>query len=66
MEVQAWNKEVFGNIQKRKHRALVRLGDIQRTLETHCSRNLLLLEATIKNKFELIILKGELLWSQKS
>lgn len=66
MEVRAWNKEVFGNIQKRKHRALVRLGDIQRALKTHSSRNLLLLEATIKNEFELTILKEELLWSQKS
>ena len=59
-----WNKTVFGNILARKKRVLARIGGIQKALETHCTPNLKLLEAELKNEYIQVLIQEELLWKQ--
>lgn len=52
VEVQKWNRDVFGNIFKKKKRLIACIGGIQKALETHNSRNLELLECQLMEEFE--------------
>lgn len=61
-----WNKDIFGNIFKRKKELLARVGGIQRTLEKHHSRRLIELEIKLKRNLERVLTQEEVLGFQKS
>ncbi|KAH9727251.1 hypothetical protein KPL70_008594 [Citrus sinensis] len=61
-----WNREIFGNIFKRKKQLLARIGGIQKALESKPLRSLYRLEANLKQKLEELLSQEELLWYQKS
>ncbi|XVE73207.1 hypothetical protein DITRI_Ditri11bG0098600 [Diplodiscus trichospermus] len=65
-KVQVWNRDVFGNIFKRKRVLLARLGGIQKALESHGYKSLRKLEKQLSMKLEEVMLQEEILWQQKS
>lgn len=65
-KVATWNREVFGNIFKRKKELLARMGEIQHALERQPFHSLYHLEANLKKKLEEVLSQKELLWYQKS
>lgn len=48
LKLEAWNKDMFGNIFQRKKRNLLRLEGVQRSLERHVTEALLKLERRLK------------------
>ncbi|XP_025617102.1 uncharacterized protein [Arachis hypogaea] len=64
--LKGWNKETFGNINKRKKEIMRRLGGIQRA--TDYGKNLFLerLEKHLNKKLEEILDREEMMWLQKS
>ena len=65
-EVQVWNREVFGNIFKRKRTLMARINGIQAALEKYSSRGLMRLEARLRRDLEMVMGQEEILWWQKS
>lgn len=61
-----WNKDIFGNIFKRKKELLARIGGIQRFLEKRQSRSLSKLESKLKRDLEKVLSQEEVLWFQKA
>ena len=61
-----WNREIFGNIFKRKKQLLARIGGVQKALENKPIHSLYRLETKLKQKLEEILSQEELLWYQKS
>ncbi|CAI9099244.1 OLC1v1036029C1 [Oldenlandia corymbosa var. corymbosa] len=64
--VTKWNNVSFGNIFRRKRRALARLGGIQRAKENYTSKKLERLEVEISKELDDILAQEELLLMQKS
>ncbi|CAL5362434.1 unnamed protein product [Camellia sinensis] len=64
--VNAWNKEIFGNIFKRKRRLLARIEGIQKVLAVQFSHNLQHLENDLIKEYNETLLQEEMLWFQKS
>ncbi|XP_019173843.1 PREDICTED: uncharacterized protein LOC109169419 [Ipomoea nil] len=64
--LQAWNRNVFGNIFQRKNRTLARLKGVQRCLCTKVTPNLLRLERKLREELENTLYQEELLWYQRS
>lgn len=64
--VSIWNREVFGNIHRRKARTMARLGGIQRSLQNFHNPFLRSLEVRLEKELEVILAQEELLWFQKS
>ncbi|XP_024038358.1 uncharacterized protein LOC112097385 [Citrus clementina] len=60
------NKDIFGNIFKKKKELLARIGGIQWFLEKHHSRSLIKLETKLKRELEKVSTQKEVLWFQKS
>ncbi|KAH9671615.1 putative ribonuclease H protein [Citrus sinensis] len=56
-----WNKEIFGNIFKRKKELLARIGGIQLFLEKRHSRSLSKLESKLKRDLEKVLTQEEVL-----
>lgn len=50
-----WNREVFGNIFKRKRRILARIGGIQKALEVRQSNHLIWLEADLRQELKEVL-----------
>lgn len=65
-KLDAWNRDTFGNIFRRKKRNILRLEGVQRALGKYVSERLLYLEEKLKEERSLILLQEELLWKQKS
>ena len=61
-EVQAWNRNVFGNIFQRKRRLMARINGIQATLESRNSYSLMRMEARLRNELETVMSQEEILW----
>lgn len=61
-----WNREVFGNILKRKHTILAQLNGIQRRMEKYRSKKLIDLEKELQIELESVLDNEELIWKQKS
>ncbi|KAK5770539.1 hypothetical protein PVK06_046690 [Gossypium arboreum] len=61
-----WNREVFGNILKKKRTILARLSGIQKSMENYRSRKLVDLERKLQVKMERVLDNEEMLWKQKS
>ncbi|KAL7262201.1 hypothetical protein ACSBR1_000556 [Camellia fascicularis] len=64
--VKTWNKEVFGNIFKRKRTLLARIEGIQKAQTQAFSRSLHFLEKDLVNQFNATLFQEEVLWYQKS
>ncbi|XP_019168818.1 PREDICTED: uncharacterized protein LOC109164726 [Ipomoea nil] len=62
----AWNREVFGNIHKRKKVILSRLSGIQKVLAENMHRGLFKLEQKLQLELEEILYQEELMWFQRS
>ncbi|XP_019200243.1 PREDICTED: uncharacterized protein LOC109193865 [Ipomoea nil] len=62
----AWNREVFGNIHKRKKIIMSRLSGIQKVLAENMHRGLFKLEQKLRLELEEILYQEELMWFQKS
>ncbi|XP_028060302.1 uncharacterized protein LOC114263917 [Camellia sinensis] len=65
-ELKEWNKEVFGNIFKRKIHLLTRIEGIQKALATYFSHNLHALERDLIKQYNSTLFQEEILWFQKS
>ncbi|XLR37822.1 hypothetical protein S83_022482 [Arachis hypogaea] len=61
-----WNKDIFGNIHKRKRELLRRIGGIQRSPSYGRNRFLEDLEKQLNKELEEIMEREEVLWLQKS
>ena len=61
-----WNKEVFGNLFRRKRQAWARLKGVQQRLAAGGSIHLLKLENKLRKELNVILKEIELLWFQKS
>lgn len=66
-EVQHWNKSTFGNLFKRKHKLLARLGGIQLSMQYPTSLFLQKLEQDLINEFKIILNKRKIFenWNQE-
>ena len=60
-KVATWNREVFGNIFKRKKELLAHLGGVQKALERQPLSSLYRLEVWLKKKLEEVLSQEELL-----
>ncbi|KAK8342095.1 hypothetical protein V6Z12_A08G208600 [Gossypium hirsutum] len=65
-EAKKSNREVFGNILKRKRTILVWLSGIQRSMEKYRLRKLVDLEKELQIELESVLDNEKLLWKQKS
>lgn len=65
-DVQLWNKEVFGNVQRKKRSLIARIGGIQRSLEKFRTQNMVDLERKLQIELEGVLDNEELIWKQKS
>ncbi|XP_057449118.1 uncharacterized protein LOC130740498 [Lotus japonicus] len=63
---QDFNKEVFGNIFRRKRHVEARLRGVQRELDSLVTSDLVLFEADLQREYKSILKQEELLWFQKS
>ena len=61
-----FNKEVFGNIFKKKRRVEKRLQGVQKSLDWRETEDMLRLERSLRKEYEHILLQEELMWYQES
>lgn len=61
-----WNRDVFGNVGKRKKRVLARLQGIQSKISRAHNPGLLKLEIKLQKEMDDILQQEELIWFQKS
>lgn len=66
MDSLKFNKEVFGNIFRRKRHLEARLRGVQRRLEEVDSARFCLLEKELQDEYNKVLYQEELLWYQKS
>lgn len=66
VELQTWNREVFGNIFRQKRHIMARISGIQAILSTQHDRGLLKLESRLRRELDDILEREELLWYQKA
>ncbi|KAI8574007.1 hypothetical protein RHMOL_Rhmol01G0320300 [Rhododendron molle] len=62
----AWNKDVFGNIFRRKRWVLARLEGVQKSMDYRFSHSLQCFEKDLITEFNEILTQEEILWFQKS
>lgn len=65
-ELEAWSRDIFGNIFKQNKRVHFRLEGVHRAMAEHTTLNLLMLESKLKAERSKVLLQEELLWLQKS
>ncbi|WZZ66780.1 hypothetical protein YC2023_078150 [Brassica napus] len=65
-KLQKWNKEIFGDVRKRKEKLLGEIKEIQEELERNLNDDLLIREATLQKEFDVVLEQEEVLWYQKS
>ncbi|OMO51256.1 reverse transcriptase [Corchorus capsularis] len=61
-----WNRDIFGNIYKKKWQFMARLGGVQCALETRPNLFLYRLEKELTAKYNLVLSQEEMIWFQKS
>lgn len=61
-----WNKDVFGNIHKKKRRLLARIDGVQRALAHNYSNGLIKLDIKLKNELDEVLAQEEAFRFQKS
>lgn len=65
-KVEAWNKDVFGNIDQRKRHLKSRLEGVVRALDAASTVSLIKLERKLKKEWMEVLIQEEVLWMQKS
>lgn len=65
-ELEAWNRDTFGNVFQRKKRNMLRLEGVQRSLERGVNEATLRLERKLRLERQKLLIQEEILWSQKS
>ncbi|XP_021852505.2 uncharacterized protein [Spinacia oleracea] len=66
LNLQVWNKEIFGNIFHQKKTLIARISGIQKIVAEQPDRGLLKLEAKLRRELDDILEKEEVFWYQKS
>ncbi|CAA7037252.1 unnamed protein product [Microthlaspi erraticum] len=66
MTLKKWNREVFGDVQRRKEKLLSEIQHVQDSLENNQSDSLLAREERLLKEFDVILEQEELIWFQKS
>ncbi|XP_023643350.1 uncharacterized protein LOC111831938 [Capsella rubella] len=66
MTLRKWNKEVFGDVQRRKEKLLNEIKEIQEIIDMNQTDLLLKREAELLREFDLGLDQEEVLWFQKS
>jgi len=66
VDLYRWNREVFGNLFRRKRKTWARLEGVQRCLSNGGPLHLLKLEMRLRSELNLILQEIETLWFQKS
>ncbi|CAA7049547.1 unnamed protein product [Microthlaspi erraticum] len=61
-----WNRDVFGDVRKRKEKLVKELQEVQVELENMCSDELLQREADLLKEFDTLLEQEEMIWAQKS
>ena len=64
--IKNWNREIFGNIIRRKRRCQVRLNGIQRSLSRAPSHRLQKLEKELIVEYNTILEQEEIMWHQRA
>lgn len=62
----AWNKNVFGNIFRKKRWTLARIKGVQESQNKNLAQNLIALEKDLVSEYNNILNQEEILWFQKS
>ncbi|KAG7543761.1 Ribonuclease H-like superfamily [Arabidopsis thaliana x Arabidopsis arenosa] len=65
-KLKRWNREVFGDVQKRKEKLMEEIKKVQDLLELTQTDALLSKEAGLLEEFELVLEQEEIIWFQKS
>ena len=60
-----WNKEVFGNVQRRKEKLLSEILEVQKMIESNPTNELLQKESSLTNEFDVVLEQEEIIWYQK-
>lgn len=66
MKLRKWNKEVFGNVQRKKDTLLLEIKEIQDRLEQDHSDEILVKEGELLKELEVVLEQEEVIWFQKS
>lgn len=66
IKLKQWNKEVFGDVQRRKEKLMVEIKTVQEVLEHNQTDALLAKEAELIKEFDVLLEQEELIWFQKS
>ena len=66
VKLKKWNKEIFGDVRKRKEKLLGDIKEVQEELERNLNDDLLVREATLQKEFDVVLEQEEVLWYQKS
>ena len=66
MKLKKWNRDVFGDIQKKKEKLTGDLKRIQDILEITQTDDLLNQEEMLLKEFDIVLKQEEILWHQKS
>ncbi|CAA7051323.1 unnamed protein product [Microthlaspi erraticum] len=66
LTLRRWNREVFGDIQRRKEKLLTDIKSIQNLLDLTQTDALLEREGMLLNEFDVLLAQEETLWFQKS
>lgn len=61
-----WNREVFGDVQRRKEKLLSEILEVQKLIENNPSDELLQKESSLMNEFDVALEQEEIIWYQKS
>lgn len=65
-DIMVWNKDIFGNIFRRKNRVEARLRGIQVSIANHPSDSLLSLDCQLSKEYLDILQQEEEYWAMKS
>ena len=66
LKLRKWNKEVFGNVQKKKETLVMEIKGVQELIEQNPTDELLEKEGELLKEFERVLEQEELIWFQKS
>ncbi|KAG7547784.1 Ribonuclease H domain [Arabidopsis suecica] len=66
VKLRKWNKEIFGDIQRKKDRLVQEIKSVQDLLDLQQTDDLLEREAALIKEFDVVLEQEEVLWFQKS
>lgn len=66
MALGTWNKEVFGDIHKKKRLLVARIEGVQKAFDLNYCTGLIKLDIKLKKELEEVLVQEEMFWFQKS